>query len=148
MIRVIVTSIIVYFSSQLICVDKTTLIPKRKSMIIYNFLIVFSCYSFFNIFTMNYKLSFFIVIVMFYILSLVMYYVHEFRGTNFNFSDILSINTAKEVASGYKYRIKFTMFLMLLIIVGEFVLHYYVLGVSKTNSINSNNVFNNTIKYN
>lgn len=47
------------------------------------------------------------VIFIFYILALTSYFVKEFRGTNLNMSDILCIKTAREVAGGYNYSLKF-----------------------------------------
>ena len=126
MLRAILTSIFVFFVSQSICVGKIQLLPKRKEMIVYNFLVVFCFYTFLNIFINNYQISFLVTIIVFYIISLVMYYVHEFRGTNINFSDILSLNTAKEVAGGYKYEIKTLFVIVFAFIVAEYILHIFV----------------------
>ena len=99
-------------------------------MTIYNFLVVFCFYSFFNIFIFNYQINFLITITFFFFISLVMYYVHEFRGTNINLSDILSLNTAKEVASGYKYEIKPLFVIVFVFIVAEYILHIFVYKIS------------------
>lgn len=125
MLRIVLTSIIVYFVSQYICVGNGKLLPKRKGTLIYNFLSVFCIYSFFNIFISSVNISFLIVITIFYLLSLTMYYVHEFRGTNINLSDILSLNTAKEVAGGYTYEIKPFFVLVFIIIAFEYVYQIY-----------------------
>lgn len=140
MLRTILTSIIVYFCSQLICVGNFSLLPKRKEMLLYNILTVFCLYSFFNIFFYDIRVSFLIVIAIFYLISLTMYYVHEFRGTNINLSDILSINTAKEVASGYAYEIKpmFIIFLALIIFEYVFQIVYNKIGVDLNSFLNSN----------
>ena len=145
MIRIILTSIIVYFCSQYICVGNINLLPKRKGMLVYNVLAVFCVYSFFNIFVYDKRISFLIVITIFYFLSLTMYYVHEFRGTNINLSDILSINTAKEVAGGYTYEVKFVFILFFIIIVLEYVLQivYYKIDLNLKSYLKSNiNIYN------
>ena len=130
MLRVVLTSIFVFCVSQCICTGRVQFIPKRKGMIIYNFLVVFCIYSFLNIFINNYQINFLFIITFFYLISIAMYYVHEFRGTNINLSDILSINTAKEVAGGYKYEIKPIFILVLLFIVAEYILHIFVLKIN------------------
>ena len=126
MFRVLLTSVVVYFITQYICVGNSNILPKRKYLLSYNFLCVFCLYSFINVFIVNYNISFLITIVLFYLLSLTMYYVHEFRGTNVNFSDILSLNTAKEVAGGYKYEIKTRFLIVFIVIVLEFILNIIV----------------------
>lgn len=125
MFRVILTSIITFFVSQLICADSQGLLIKKKEMLIYNFLSVFCFFCFLNVFISKMFISFLITITFFYVLSLTMFYVHEFRGTNVNCSDILSINTAKEVASGYKYEIKPVFVLVFVIIVLEYIIQIY-----------------------
>ncbi|MBQ7743173.1 MAG: LTA synthase family protein [Lachnospiraceae bacterium] len=69
----------------------------------------------------NYDIAFLITITFFFLLSLSMYYVHEFRGTNVNLSDILSLNTAKEVAFGYEYKIKPIFVIAFLLIAFEYI---------------------------
>ena len=145
MLRAILTSIIVYLCSQFICVGNIRLLPKRKSLFFYNILAVFCIYSFFNIFFYDTRISFLIVILIFYLLSLTMYYVHEFRGTNINISDILSINTAKEVAGGYTYEIKPVFVIFLIFVVFEFVFQiaYNRIGINIHSYLNSNiNIYN------
>lgn len=146
MLRAILTSILVFFISQCISAGRLQLIPKRKSTIFYNILAVFCFYSFVNIFTINYKISFLLTITFFYVISLVMYYVHEFRGTNINFSDILSLNTAKEVAGGYKYEIKPIFVIIFLFILAEYVLHILVFQVS-VNEVFEQNMKTNIGRY-
>ena len=140
MLRTIFTSIIVYFCSQFMCVGNVNLLPKRREMLFYNFLAVFCIYIFFNIFFYDIRISFLIVITLFYLLSLTMYYVHEFRGTNINLSDILSINTAKEVAGGYTYEIKLVFIIFFVVIVFEFVFQivHNKIKVDLSSYLNSN----------
>lgn len=126
MLRVVLTSIFVYFASQSICAGRIQFLPKRRGMIVYNFLVVFCFYSFLNIFVNNYQINFLFIITIFYLISLAMYYVHEFRGTNINFSDILSLNTAKEVAGGYKYEIRPIFVIIFVLILAEYLLHILV----------------------
>ena len=126
MLRIVLTSFIVYFVSQYICVGSGRLFPRRKGMLLYNVLSVFCVFSFFNIFISNVNIIFLIVITIFYLLSLTMYYVHEFRGTNINLSDILSLNTAKEVAGGYTYEIKPFFVFVLTIIILEYVYQIFI----------------------
>ena len=130
MLRVILTSLIVFFVSQSLSVGKIQLLPRRKEMIVYNFLVVFCFYSFFNIFILNYQINFLITITFFFLISLVMYYVHEFRGTNINISDILSLNTAKEVAGGYKYEIKPLFIIVFVLVAVEYILHIFVYKIN------------------
>ena len=70
MLRTIFTSIIVYFCSQFMCVGNVNLLPKRREMLFYNFLAVFCISTFFNIFFYDIRISFLIVITLFYLLSL------------------------------------------------------------------------------
>ena len=140
MLRVILTSIIVYFITQYICVGNSNILPKRKGMLLYNFLSVFCLYSFFNIFIYDTGISFLIIITFFYLLSLTMFYVHEFRGTNINLSDILSLNTAKEVASGYTYEIKPYFVLALIVILFEYVYHVYNFIINQSIFDKSSNI--------
>lgn len=148
MLRVIITSLVVPIFAQSIACGKITLLPKKLYTYIYNFLCVMFIYTFLNVVFWQYEINFLIVITLFYIISLIMYYIHEFRGTNINFSDILSINTAKEVAGGYTYEIKPIFVFCLLIIVLEYIYiifynkvgltHYYYIGL---NGINNENIY-------
>lgn len=106
MLRVVIISLIVILGSQCIASGGFSIIPRRTTFVIYNFLVAICMYSLLNIIFWDYDLNGLIVIVLTFLLSIAMYYVHEFRGTNFNFSDLLSINTAGEVAGGYKYEVK------------------------------------------
>ena len=121
MLRVILTSIILPIFIQAVANGNFNFNIKNKSFIIYNIFAIFVFYSFLNIIFWNYELNFLLVITFFFILSLTMYYVHEFRGTNINFSDVLSLNTAKEVAGGYKYEIKPIFIITLILIIGEYI---------------------------
>ena len=84
MLRVLITSLVIPIFSQSIASGKITLLPKKLHSYIYNFLCVLLTYSFFNIIFWQYEFNFLIVITLFYIISLIMYYIHEFRGTNIN----------------------------------------------------------------
>ena len=123
MLRVLLTSLIIPIFSQSIASGRIILLPKKLHTFIYNFLCVLFAYTFLNVIFWQYELNFLIIITLFYIISLTMYYIHEFRGTNINFSDILSINTAKEVAGGYTYEIKPIFVLCFFIILTEYILH-------------------------
>ena len=125
MLRVILTSIIVPIFSQFIVAGKTNIIPLKRITYVYNVLSVMLFYTLLNVILWQYQINFLIVITFFYFLSLTMYYVHEFRGTNTNFSDILSINTAKEVASGYTYEIKARFVIVFIVILIEYALHFF-----------------------
>ncbi len=144
MLRVLITSLVIPIFSQSIASGKITLLPKKLHTYIYNFLCVLLTYSFFNVIFWQYEFNFLIVITLFYIISLIMYYIHEFRGTNINFSDILSINTAKEVAGGYTYEIRPIFVFCFLIILIEYIiqiaynkidlLYYYNTGFMSINN--------------
>ena len=123
MLRVLITSLVIPIFSQSIASGKIVLLPKKLHTFIYNFLCVLFAYTFLNVIFWQYELNFLIIITLFYIISLTMYYIHEFRGTNINFSDILSINTAKEVAGGYTYEIKPIFVLCFFTIFTEYILH-------------------------
>ena len=148
MLRTILTSIFVFSISQSICVGKVSILPRRKGFLLYNYLAVFCFYSFLNIFILQRNISFLITITIFYLLSLIMYYVHEFRGTNINFSDILSINTAKEVAGGYKYEIKAIFVMVFLLIAIEYFIHIFIYNISlKSEYVNALSSNINIYKY-
>ena len=73
---------------------------------IYNILSIIFVESIINVIIGNIFWTLFITHVLFYILSIAFYYLHQFRGNNLNFADIFCVATAKEVAGGYKYDIK------------------------------------------
>ena len=129
MIRIVLTSVVLFFVSQSFASGKFCFILRKKGYVLYNFLSIFCLYTFLNIFIYDQRISFLIVISFVYVLSLLMYYIHEFRGTNVNFSDILSINTAKEVAGGYKYSIKPIFVFIALIVILEFYIQ--ILSIRK-----------------
>lgn len=130
MLRVILTSVIAFIFSQYIVIGNHNILPKKISYIFYNILSVFCLYTFLNIFLWQYEVNFLIVATFLYILSIAMYYVHEFRGTNLNFSDIASINTAKEVAGGYTYVIKKSFVYLFALLVFEYI---YQIGYNHVN---------------
>lgn len=147
MLRVVITSLLVPIFAQSIASGKISLLPKKLHTYIYNVLCVLLTYTFLNVLFWQYEINFLIIITLFYIISLTMYYIHEFRGTNINFSDILSINTAKEVAGGYTYEIKPIFVVCLLIIVLEYILQfaYYEIDLLKYYHIGINGVSNENI---
>ena len=98
-------SIYIYLMSQYIVAGIENLFVKKTEYITYNILTVFGLMMFLNIFISVKSFIAIFTIHLFYVLSLAMYFVHEFRGTNLNYSDIKCIGTAKEVAGGYKYNI-------------------------------------------
>ena len=140
MVRLLLTSIIVYFVSQFIIVSNFVLFPKRKDCLKYNFISIFCFYSFFNIFINQQRITFLITITFFYFLSIVMYYVHEFRGTNANFSDLYSIRTAKEVSFGYKYEIKKVFILVAILLLVEYVIQIHYITINNDHISNYNNI--------
>lgn len=127
MLRTLLTSLLVPLFSQCLISGIGNIIPLKKSTYIYNVLTVLLLYTLLNTILWQYQINFLIVITFFYFLSIAMYYVHEFRGTNANYSDLSSLNTAKEVASGYTYKIKLSFVIIFIIILAEFILHisYY-----------------------
>ena len=125
MLRVLLTSLIVPLFSQMMIVGKTNILPLKRKKYIYNVLSVMLLYALLNVILWQYQINFLIIITFFYFLSLTMYYVHEFRGTNVNFSDILSISTAKEVAAGYKYKIKPIFILLFFILILEYAIQIF-----------------------
>lgn len=129
MIRVVLTSIVAFFVSQYMIADSVHVIPRKRIYIFYNVLSIFCVYSFFNLFIWNYEINFLITITLVYLFTLAMYYVHEFRGTNFNFSDLASINTAAEVAGGYKYRVKPKFVFVGLYIIAEYLIQILVFKI-------------------
>lgn len=149
MLRVVLTSIISFIFTQSIATGKFDISIRKKEYLIYNFISVFLFYTLLNLFFWNYEINFLIVILILYVLSVTMYYIHEFRGTNINLSDILSINTAKEVAGGYKYQIKPVFIISFLVILFEFIYHICFKGIDPfknynltINTINTRNINN------
>lgn len=102
MLRTIITSVVLFFVTQSIADGRINLFLRKPNFIFYNILAIFNLYSFFNMLFWNYEINFLIVLVITYILSLTMYFVHEFRGTNFCFADLSTIGTAGAVVGGYK----------------------------------------------
>ena len=129
MIRLFVQSIILFILSQSICEGKFYFKLRKKNFVIYNILSIYLISLFFHVFLHDVNIVIILTSILIYILSLIMYYVHEFRGTNFNFSDILSINTAKEVALGYKYNIRPIFIMTAVFIFIETILLRYVNNV-------------------
>ena len=105
-LNLFIFSVFTYFVSQSTAEGKFTFAIKKNNFLIYNFLCIIEVYYFFQIIINRNFPSKIITSLLFFVISLTMYYVHEFRGTNINFSDILSLNTAKEVAGGYTYKVK------------------------------------------
>ena len=124
----IIYLVFINFMSQSIASGTLSFIPRKKSYLLYNMLsicLVFSISSFFLIIP-DIALLFTLTII--YLLSLTMYYIHEFRGTNVNFSDILSVGTAKEVAGGYTYEIKPIFVIFLVLIVAQYIISIKHIG--------------------
>ena len=150
MLRVILTSLIVPIFIDSIASGEIVIFPKKKFTYLFNVLGVLLLYTFFNIFLWQYQINFLIIISFSFIISLAMYYVHEFRGTNINISDVLSINTAKEVAGGYKYHVKPITIVSFIIVIIEYIIHikYYKINVFANYHIYINGVSNaNITKY-
>lgn len=133
----LIHSSVLFFICQYIILNSPI---QKKNYIIYNILSISLIELFIYIFGFSYLLTISITTILFVFISITSYYVHEFRGTNINFSDILSIPTAKEVAGGYKYSIKpnivigviasiFTIFIIDYVIKNYFtiLLKYYTL---------------------
>ena len=119
MLFLIFDIIIIYLFSQSIASGKWSFMPRKRGYLFYNFLSVLLVYYFFGIFIIYHHIIILITILLFYVLSLTMYYVHEFRGTNISLSDVLSLNTAKEVAGGYEYKIKPIFVIGLIVVIEE-----------------------------
>ena len=128
MIQIIIDSIILYLISQSVSAGEISFSLRKKGYLFYNILCVVLCLYFISIFIPNYRIAFLITAILIFVLSLTMYYLHEFRGTNVNFSDILSINTAKEVAGGYTYNIKPIFVFALIFIFFMFKIHFDFIG--------------------
>ena len=146
MLRVILTSIIVPIFIDSISSGKIVILPKKKHTYIYNVIAVLLIYTFLNVFIWQYQINFLILITFCFIISMTMYFVHEFRGTNINISDILSINTAKEVANGYSYEIKPIAIISFLLLVFEYIIQisYYKISLFE----NYHNGINGYINFN
>ena len=121
MLIVLISSIFLYCLSQSVASGRINILLRNNYYIINNILSIMLVIEFFYIIFGSYKISFIISSILIYILSLTMYYVHEFRGTNINFSDILSLNTAKEVAAGYKYKVKIASIICLLLLLSVMI---------------------------
>lgn len=147
MIRVILTSLILPIFIDSISSGKISILPHIKHTYIYNVIVILLSYTFFNVILWQYQINFLIIITLSFVISLSMYYVHEFRGTNINISDILSINTAKEVAGGYTYSIKPIFVFALVIIIAEYILHifFYKIDIFKEYNVGINGVNNANI---
>ena len=96
-------AIIIYVLSQIIT-SKKIFISRDK--MIYNFISIMFVEFLINVLIKNIYWTLFLTYVLFYVLSLGFYFLHEFRGNSLYFADIFCIATAKEVAGGYKYDIK------------------------------------------
>ena len=99
----VINALVIYATSQSIS-SNNIFIPRDK--LIYNMLSIIFVASIVNIIVGNMFWTLLITHILFYILSLGFYYLHQFRGNNLSFADIFCIATAKEVAGGYKYDIK------------------------------------------
>ena len=115
-------SFIIYLMSQSIASGKITFLPRKRVYLFYNLIAICFLLFVFNFFFIIPDIALLLTITIVYLLSITMYYIHEFRGTNVNFSDILSVGTAKEVASGYTYEIKPVFVIFLLLIIAQFVI--------------------------
>lgn len=114
-INLFLISIYIFFMSQYMICGIENMFIKNIEYIKYNIMIIFCFMLFLNIFIPIKNIIAIFTIFLFYILSLGMYYVHEFRGSNLNFNDLKCIKTAKEVAGGYKYTIKNRFLICLLL---------------------------------
>lgn len=116
--------IIMFLMAQTVASGGVSFYPRKKINIIYNILCNMSLYHLFCLLPVHKAFSFSLAMTLLFVLSLTMYYIHEFRGTNVNFSDIMSINTAKEVAGGYKYNI-IPVFVIWLVV----IIFIYIFGI-------------------
>ena len=96
-------AIIIYVLSQIITSKKIFI---SRDRMIYNFISIMFVKFLINVLIKNIYWTLFLTYVLFYVLSLGFYFLHEFRGNSLYFADIFCIATAKEVAGGYKYDIK------------------------------------------
>ena len=117
----IVYLVFMYFMSQSIASGELSFSLRKKAYLFYNVIAIWLIFSFFNFIFIIQDIALLITITIVYLLSLTMYYIHEFRGTNVNFSDILSVGTAKEVASGYTYEIKPIFVVFFVLIVAQYI---------------------------
>lgn len=114
--------LIIYLMSQSIASGTISFILRKKVYLFYNFISIWLMFSIFSFVFIIQDIALLCTITVVYLLSLTMYYIHEFRGTNVNFSDILSIGTAKEVASGYSYRLKPVFVVFFILIVAQYAI--------------------------
>lgn len=103
LIYIFLTAFFIFFTGQFFVSGR--FLCKKGSYIVFNIISILSTLLLFNLF-FSIKTSIIINIILYYLLDFSFFYVHEFRGTNFNFQDLLSIGTAKEVAGGYNFIIK------------------------------------------
>lgn len=129
---------IIFFSSQYL-ISKRFLINNKKR-IIYNILSILILYSFLYIFIDDIFLTSYITAIIFFVLSIAFYYIHEFRGNTLNFADIQCISTAKEVAGGYKYNIKIQFIISAICFFAPLIIFNYI---DKYTLIETNEAFLN-----
>ena len=98
----IVHSLIIYIASQIITSEKILI---QRDKLIYNIISIVFVEALINVFIKNIYWTLFVSYILFFVLSIGFYFLHQFRGNNLNFADIFCIATAKEVAGGYKYDI-------------------------------------------
>lgn len=117
----------------------------RKPLYLFiNIMCVFFVESFLTIFIFNIYFTIITTAILFLVLSFAFYYVHEFRGTNLYISDVLSIGTASQVATGYSYNIKLR-FIPVLLIMGYglyYIITNYDIAINNTNVILLNGEYN------
>lgn len=144
MLRVLLTSLIVPIFVDSIASGELVFLPKKKYIYIYSVLFVLLLYTCLNMIFWQYQINFLIVITLNFIIAMAMYYVHEFRGTNINMSDILSINTAKEVAGGYTYEIKPIAIISFIVVFIEYVVQiiYYKIDIFENYNKGLNGITN------
>lgn len=117
----IIYLVFIYFMSQSIASGDLSFSLRKKAYLFYNVITVWLIYSVFSFIFIIQDIALLLTLTIVFLLSLTMYYIHEFRGTNVNFSDILSIGTAKEVANGYTYKIKPIFIVFLILIIAQYI---------------------------
>ena len=136
-IKLLSSSVIIYALCAYLTAGLRGIILRKPLYLIINIMCVFFVESFLTIFIFNYHFTIIVTGILFMVLSLAFYYVHEFRGTNLNASDVLSIGTASQVATGYNYSIKlrFIPCIALLVLGIYYIVKNYDIAINNTNVI-------------
>lgn len=143
-LKLLVSSAIIYAICSFLTAGIRGIVLRKPLYLFINIMCVFFVESFLTIFIFNYHFTIIVTGIVFLILSLAFYYIHEFRGTNLNMSDIYSIGTASQVAAGYSYRIKLRFILCIGLMIFMFynIINNFDISIDNTNIILYNGEYN------